>query len=248
MPHVHQTVAGSGEFSAPLALTIAFATIVYVHRWLYLRSSDRPIPIWRGCSFLAGMLLVWIVAGSAVAVLDHLTLTGHMIQHLLLMTLAPLLIWLGLPRTLLSPYKPPPELCWLAAAATLAVWHVPGAFALGMRSQAWHAAEQASFFVSGFLFWWPVFMPSASWAVILYLFLATLPCDILSGFLVFSDRVVYGVYLSVSPQSGVSSLSDQHYAGALMWTCVTIVYVVAAAILSTQLLFSEESLCLTTGR
>ena len=36
------------------------------------------------------------------------------------------------------------------------------------------------------------------WSILLYLFLATLPCDILSGFLVFCDRVVYPVYFSVT--------------------------------------------------
>ena len=72
--------------------------------------------------------------------------------------------------------------------------------------------------------------------MILYLFLATLPCDILSGFLVFSERIAYPVYLSTPRQSGLSVLADQQCAGALMWTCVTIVYVVAGAILSTRLL------------
>ena len=77
--------------------------------------------------------------------------------------------------------------------------------------------------------------------MILYLFLATLPCDILSGFLVFSERVAYPVYLSTSRQSGLSVLADQQCAGALMWTCVTIVYLVAGAILSTHLLSPQSS-------
>jgi len=45
------------------------------------------------------------------------------------------------------------------------------------------------FLAPGFLFWWPVFSlgQAPHWAAMvaaLYLFLATLPCDILSGFLV----------------------------------------------------------------
>jgi hypothetical protein len=35
---------------------------------------------------------------------------------------------------------------------------------------------------------------------------------------------------------GISALEDQQCAGALMWTCVTIVYLLAAAILTTRLL------------
>jgi len=61
--------------------------------------------------------------------------------------------------------------------------------------------EHACFLGSGFLFWWPVVQPWPSvprwprWSMLLYLFLATLPCDILSAFLAFCDRVVYTVYL-----------------------------------------------------
>src|SRR2546429_1284410 len=51
------------------------------------------------------------------------------------------------------------------------------------------------------LFWWPVVQPWPGvarwprWSMLLYLFLATLPCDVLSGLLVFSDRVAYPMYL-----------------------------------------------------
>jgi hypothetical protein len=44
------------------------------------------------------------------------------------------------------------------------------------------------------------------------------------------------VYLSASRQSDLSVLTDQQCAGALMWSCITIVYLVPAAILSTRLL------------
>ena len=72
--------------------------------------------------------------------------------------------------------------------------------------------------------------------MILYLFLATLPCDILSGILVFSDRVAYPIYFSSSHLLGLSPLIDQQCAAALMWTCVTIIYFVAGAILTMRLL------------
>jgi hypothetical protein len=72
--------------------------------------------------------------------------------------------------------------------------------------------------------------------MLLYLFLATLPCDILSGFLVFSERVVYPVYFSSAHRFGMSVLEDQQCAGALMWTCVTIIYLAPAASLTTGML------------
>jgi len=189
-----------------------------------------------------------------------------MIQHLLLMTFAPALIllgepllafWHGLPRfgkiILGSLFRRPlvqrfahklsrPALCWSISALTLVGWHVPALFTLGMHSEAWHSVEQASFLGAGLLFWWPVVQPwpgvsiGPQWSTLLYLFLATLPCDILSGFLLFSDRVAYPMYFSMPRHFGFSVLEDQQCAAALMWTCVTLVYLVPAAILSTRLL------------
>jgi cytochrome c oxidase assembly factor CtaG len=72
--------------------------------------------------------------------------------------------------------------------------------------------------------------------MLLYLFLATLPCDVLSGLLVFSDRVAYPMYLCTQRNGGLSPLEDQQCAAALMWTCVTVVFLVAGTILSMQML------------
>jgi len=117
---------------------------------------------------------------------------------------------------------------------------------LGMHSELWHSVEQGSFLGAGFLFWIPVIYPwpnvstGPQWSTLLYLFLATLPCDILSGFLVFSDRVAYPVYFSMPRHFGFSVLEDQQCAAALMWACVTLVYLVPAAILSTRLLSPQS--------
>jgi cytochrome c oxidase assembly factor CtaG len=96
--------------------------------------------------------------------------------------------------------------------------------------------------VAGVLFWVPVVQARrdastwAGWPIVAYLFLATLPCDILSAFLVFSERVAYPIYLCMPRLSNLSVLEDQQLAGALMWTAVTIAYLTAGAILSTRLL------------
>jgi len=239
--------------AAALTLVIVFAGAVYLHGWL----QHRSISVWRGCSFFLGLLATWVAVVSPVASLDSHMLTAHMAQHVLLMTIAPPLIWLGEPLIAAWPARWPfpnslakglghPVFCWLAAAAALVVWHVPGVFRLGMQSSTWHFVEHVSFFTTGLLFWWPVIQPWPSvalwprWSMLLYLFLATLPCDVLSGFLVFSDRVAYPIYLSMPPMGGLSPLEDQQCAAALMWTCVTIVFLVAGTVLSTQLLLPER--------
>jgi putative membrane protein len=275
MAHLHHGAMDSFGTSygtqVLLALIIVFIALVYFRGWLLLHeTSANVIAPWRAASFLLGLFLIGIAVASPIAALDHELLTAHMLQHLMLMTLAPPLIWLGAPlKPLLSGlpwqfaqeivvpmFRSPllrrlgrslaqPKFCWLAAAAVLVGWHIPALFALGMQSGAWHAVEQASFLVAGLLFWWPVVQPWPSvsmpdWSIIVYLFLATLPCDILSGFLVFCDRVVYPAYSSVSQPFGFSALADQQCAGALMWTCVTIVYLVAGTILATQLLSPQS--------
>ena len=72
--------------------------------------------------------------------------------------------------------------------------------------------------------------------MLLYLFLATLPCDVLSGLLVFSDRVAYPMYLDMPRMGGLTPLEDQQCAAALMWTCVTVIFLVTGTILSMQML------------
>jgi putative membrane protein len=238
-----------------LTLVIVFAGGVYLRGWRH----GRSIPLWRAGSFFLGLLATWIAVVSPIASLDSHMLTAHMIQHLLLMTIAPPLIWLGEPLVTARPMRWPfpkrlgrllghPVFCWLAAAATLVVWHVPAIFRLGMHSSTWHFIEHDSFLTTGLLFWWPVIQPWPSvaiwprWSMLLYLFLATLPCDVLSGLLVFSDRVAYPMYLGMPRHAGLSVLEDQQCAGALMWTSVTVVFLVAGTILSMQLLSPKPRL------
>jgi len=268
MQHAHHSAFESLWVSAPLILV----ALVYARGWLSVRKLDlHTIETWRAGSFVLGLLFIWLAVASPIAALDHELLTIHMVQHLLLMTLAPPLIWFGAPmKPLLHGLpqgfgnvmhhcfrSPPiqrlgraiahPAVCWLAAAATLVGWHVPSLFALGMRSGLWHTIEQVSFLASGLLFWWPVTKPGqgatngSEWPILLYLFVATLPCDILSGFLVFCNRVVYPVFLSSPQSNGLSALEDQQCAGALMWTCVTVVYLIAAAIFAARLLSPHRS-------
>ena len=72
--------------------------------------------------------------------------------------------------------------------------------------------------------------------MVLNLFLATLPCDAFSGFLVFSERIAYPIYLSTTGHSAAVVLEDQARAGALMWTAVTIIYLLAGTMISIRLL------------
>jgi putative membrane protein len=263
-----QNVLAAWRLPVPLTLSVIITAIVYLRGWRHLRSaSTNVIPVWRVFSFLLGVCLIWLAIGSPLALLDEQLLTVHMMQHLLLMTIAPALILMGAPvmpmlhglpqafvRFVVGPLFrwPPlqfigrvlsrPEVCWFAAAAALVGWHVPAAFQAALQTEGWHVAEHSSFMAAGFLFWWPVIQPWPSvpvwprWSVLLYLFSATLPCDILSAYLTFCERVVYPAYANVPQLFGLSALEDQECAGALMWACVTIVFLLPAAEITTSLL------------
>lgn len=250
-------------------MTLVFVVVLalgYMRGWL--RSRSRPaqaVDAWRAAAFLLGLVLIWVAAASPFASADAHSLTAHMVQHLVLMSVAPFLIWLAEPVRLLSFGMPfgltelvvlpvarwrpihrlgqllgHPLVCWLAATTALIAWHVPALLMLSVHSTGWRAIALGSFLAGGLLFWWPVVRPwpssstEPSWSIVLYLFLATLPCDVLSGFLVFSERIAYPMHLSAPGPLSVYVLDDQQRAGALMWTAVTIIYLVAAAIVATR--------------
>jgi putative membrane protein len=192
----------------------------------------------------AGLVTAWIAVASPVAHLDHHLLTAHMVQHLLLMVVAAPLILLGARDSLHSRWHPHPAFCWLAGALTVILWHVPMVFELPLQATTWHTIEQASFFLAGLLFWYPVIhtgFTTRPWTLPLYLFLATLPCDALAAFLAFCGHVVYRPYLSArGGMFGLSPLEDQALAGALMWFIVTLAYMVPALVVLAPLLAGER--------
>jgi putative membrane protein len=258
------------SWSAPLGVPISLclAALVYARGWFLLRSAfPGLISGGRLAAFFAGIVCVWAAVGSPLAAFDDVSLTVHMVQHLLLMAVAPPLILLGAPalpmlrglpqwmaRNVVGPFVrwglvkslgrflTNPSICWLAATLALIVWHIPSVFELALRWEWLHEVEHACFLGSGLLFWWPVVQPWPSvprwprWSVPLYLFCATLPCDALSGFLAFCERVVYPSYLSAPRLFELSPLHDQEWAATLMWVSVTIIFLVPAALVTIGLL------------
>jgi cytochrome c oxidase assembly factor CtaG len=250
------------SLAATSALIIT--ALFYLRGWLrFRRAFPSLIPTWRLAAFIAGLFSVWTAVASPLAELDHQSLTFHMAKHLLLMTAASPLLLAGTPTlplfhglptgiipsgVLLRKTRwprcclPRLKLCWLVGTAAVIGWHLPAAFQLGMRSLWVHSIEDFSFLLAGLLFWWPVVQPSpnstrsSQWSIPLYLFMATLPCDILSAFLVFCNRLAYPYYLSATQPLSLSPLQDQECAGALMWIWVTFAYLIPAVVITMQTL------------
>jgi putative membrane protein len=178
------------SWSAPLGVDVSLcvAALIYTIGWLRLRLVfPNLIPAWRLAAFSAGIVSLWVAVGSPLEAFDDVSLSVHMVQHLLLMAVAPPLILLGaptlpllrgLPRWMIRDAVgrvfrwPPaqwlgrvltdPAICWIAASVALIAWHVPAAFELALRSNSWHKLEHAGFFATSLMFWWPVVQPFPS--------------------------------------------------------------------------------------
>jgi len=140
-----------------------------------------------------------------------------------------------------------PVLCWILAAVAMIAWHVPCAFELALRSELWHEVEHICFLSTSILFWWPVIQPFPSearwprWAIPVYLFLGMFPSGAIGAFLAFYDRVLYPSYREAPVLFGNSALSDQVFAGSLMWVLGMFVCFVPAVFITVKLL-SPQSL------
>jgi len=264
----------SWRFDPPLIATLLLTTLLYIRGWLRLhREMPTRFGPWHLASFLLGESALFLAIASPLDSFASFLLSVHMVQHLLLIAVAPPLLWLGqpflpllrgLPRPVvkeaLSPFLSAPELrrfanalthplvCWLAGTAATVFWHLPTFYELGLQSPTWHRVEHASFLFGSLLFWWPVIQvwPSkrhtSRWLMIPYLISADVVNSILSAYLVFSAQVVYPSYALAPRLWNISALNDQSMAGALMWVPGSVVYLLAAAIITYQALSGKPGI------
>jgi len=231
-----------------LPLSLAAVGALYLRGWwlLSLRMPARFDPR-RLAAFAGGLAAVGLALVSPLETLARSLLQAHMAQHLLLMVVAPPLLWLGapvaplllgLPRRLrrraalalaarpirrLTGWLAQPALAWAAFVTAFWLWHIPALYDLALRSDGWYHVEHASFFVAGLLFWRPVILPWPSrpvwprWAMLPYLLLAELQNASLAAILTFADRVLYRAYEALPTAGRLSALEDQSLAGVIMW-------------------------------
>ena len=139
-----------------------------------------------------------------------------------------------------------PRVAWILMNAAYIGWHIPAAYELALRSWQWHIVEHACFLFFSILFWWPVIQPWPSrltgsrWLMLPYLLSADIVNTAISALLCFSGRVLYPSYAEQPRLFGISPLSDQAAAGALMWVFGSLVFLVPAMYITMQLLSSPR--------
>ena len=145
----------------------------------------RAVSSSRATAFFAGIITVALALLSPIAVYSERLFFMHMIQHLLLLLIAPPLLLLGRPLVpslwglpaqwrvvlgqLLVPGRPLARLGYLittplvAVAAfviTIAVWHLPVFYDVAQGRTFMHDLEHLLFVGTALLYWWPVIHPT----------------------------------------------------------------------------------------
>jgi putative membrane protein len=226
----------------------------------------RPVAYLGGLGFLGLALLSPIDVLSSLFfsmhMLQHLLLTMIAPPLLLLADPLPNLMW-GLPgrvrkptgrlldrnsrlRWLLRLLKP--GLVWMIFVTVFLGWHDQRAYEAALQNELVHDLEHISFFATGILFWWHVIgagprvhkrLPSG--ARIAYL-LVTVPVTMLTGIaFTFAQQPFYSYYLAVPRPWGVTALEDQVIGGVIIWVLGSMMLMLGALILTSQLFQREET-------
>ncbi len=185
MSPIAQAVLRSWSIPPGATFAIVLSALVYLRGWWLLRRAGAPfLPPWRAITFLAGLFSLWVALASPMDVFNGFVLTAHMLQHMVLMMIAPPLILLGAPlipmvrglpifaaREFAGPFVNwsvarkigntliNPVCALLLMGVAMFAWHIPALYELALRSAAWHQVEHACFFITSLIFWWPVVQP-----------------------------------------------------------------------------------------
>jgi cytochrome c oxidase assembly factor CtaG/ferredoxin len=175
------------SWTIPFAPTVAIllSLAIYLRGWITLQFRvPFRFPTWRLLCFGAGLGTVFLAIASPLDAFSGLLLQVHMVQHLLLLMVAPPLILAGapylpilsgLPRTFAREVIGPfliwlplkrighvllhPVTCWIAFVSSNILWHIPVFYELALNSPGWHLVEHLCFLMTGLLFWWHLLQP-----------------------------------------------------------------------------------------
>ncbi|WP_010097900.1 cytochrome c oxidase assembly factor CtaG [Ornithinibacillus scapharcae] len=121
--------------------------------------------------FYSGLILLYIVKGSPIDLLTHITLTAHMIQMAIYLIIFPIFIVKGIPvwiweRVLLRPFIRPiikvltiPLISIILFNGLFSLYHLPAIFDLTKSSPVFHTSFHVLLLIFGFLVWFPIMSP-----------------------------------------------------------------------------------------
>jgi cytochrome c oxidase assembly factor CtaG/cytochrome c2 len=240
--------------------SIALATVLYAAGFLRLRGRRCARPILRhreAAAFAAGIGTIFVALISPLDGVADQLFWVHMVQHLLLLVVAPPLFvwsrpaiaWLwafplsqrkrigrfwrggGLGRAVEALMHP--LVVWVLFSGFFIFWHFPRPYQWALQDELVHDLEHISFFVSGLMFWSIVIEPSGrrrlGYGATLVFVMTTTTLAALPGALIaLAPRVLYPDYVSGAADWGLTELQDQQIAGIVMWVPGGFIYLAAA--------------------
>ena len=205
--------------------------------WYLTSAAGSRVPPWRRAAFLGGVATIGVALFSPLDGVVERSFTAHMVQHLLLTSVAAPLLVLGRPLTLALRSGPGrawirrtvrsrsfavlthPAVAWVLFVGTMYAAHLGPLYEKALVSPAWHAAEHSLFLATAILFWLPVAGETPAphrlghGARLVYLALA-MPAEGFLALAIFSTgHVLYPAYALASS----NALGDQRSAAALLW-------------------------------
>lgn len=207
--------------------------------------------------FALGLLTAFIALQSPIdRGGDQYLFSIHMLQHLLLMMVAPPLLLLGIAGT-----RPLPRarhagirrLWWMLTRPWVAlilfnivmlVWHIPALYDTTLTTEPVHVVEHLSFIGVGVVFWWAIVDPIrdqhtvtvSPLTKIAALVLSGIPPTVLGLIFALSPVAFYDFYVHAPRLWGISPVFDQQIGGVLMLGLGNIIYFVAIVIVFMRLL------------
>jgi cytochrome c oxidase assembly factor CtaG len=240
---------------------VASMAVLYGVRWRTTRRAGgaRGAPTRRLVCFAGGLLVVLAALASPVDSLAAEVLTMHMVQHVLLLDLAPILLIVGLTRPLLRPVTrrltrveraagplAHPVFAVVLYVAVMWAWHIPALYDAAAEHDALHALEHVSFAGAGGLYWWHLLSPIRSrrrlrgLGPVAYMLATKLLVGMLGIALTFAPHALYDFYSSQPRHWGLSATDDQAVAGLVMALEQSIVMGIALAYLFIRALGDAE--------
>src|SRR5438552_9041141 len=216
-------------------------------------------------AFAAGCLTLVVALLSPLHHLAGALLSAHMVQHLLLVTVAAPLLVLGSPLALGLAAAPPsirgrvarwrrwppvrmaeraarPAPAAVIFGVALWGWHAPRLFQAALVHEWVHVAEHASLVGAAALFWWALARRRRDGGVAtLCLFVTTSHAALLAVLLTLAPTVWYPRQAHGN-RWGLTALEDQQLAGLIMWVPCALAFVVAGLALFARWLGEAERL------
>jgi cytochrome c oxidase assembly factor CtaG len=251
----------SWTFEPVVLIVVAAALWLYVPRWRLVRAQHgaRGAGRWRLVSFLGGLTAVVAALISPIDSISDDLFFVHMIQHVLLLDIAPVLLICGQTKLILRPatrrlLRLEESVGWFGRPAFAVVfyvgavwfWHIPTLYDTALRHPVVHVIEHISYAAAGGLYWWHLLSPIRSrhrlggMGPAVYMAATKLCVGVLGIVLALAPGTLYGYYASKRGFWGLSPHSDQELAGGVMALEQSLVMGVALAVIFIRMLRDSE--------